>query len=125
MATRFLIGRGELLTRVVPPPRRNPSDRPVYTLQQAQRALIPQFEAALEAFDRVPATALPNDVAVASMVLNPAFIARSYFPKELLREAGLEAVGSRTVKVKPRKWAKSGPPQEVATTQFFVASPVG
>ena len=121
MATRFLIGRGELLTRVVPPPRRNPSDRPVYTLQQAQRALIPQFEAALEAFDRVPATALPNDVAVASMVLNPAFIARSYFPKELLREAGLEAVGSRTVKVKPRKWAKSGPPQEVATTQFFVA----
>jgi hypothetical protein len=121
MATRFLIGRGELLTRVVPPPLRKPSDRSVYTLQEAQRDLIPQFEALLEIFDQMPAAALPNEVAVASMVLNPTFIARSYFPKDFLREAGLEAVGSRTVKVKPRKWAKRGPPQEVATTQFFVA----
>ena len=121
MATKFLIGRGELLTRIVPPPRRNPSERPIYTLQEAQSVLTPQFEAVLESFNRLPAAAFPNDVAVASMVLNPAFIARSYFPKEFLREAGLEAVGSRTVKMKPRKWAKKGPTEEVATTQLFVA----
>lgn len=89
MATRFLIGRGELLTQVVPPPRRMPSDRPVYTLQEARDVLIPQINAALETLDAAPSAALPNDVAVASMVLNPSFIARSYFPRDLLREAGL------------------------------------
>ena len=121
MATRFLIGRGELLTQVVPPPRRMPSDRPVYTLREARDVLIPQFNAALETFNEAPAAALPNDVAVASMVLNPSFIARSYFPRDFLREAGLEAVGSRTVKVTPRKWRKKGEPEEVPTTELFVA----
>ncbi len=121
MATNFLIGRGELLTHVVPPPLRRPSQRSVYTVQEARDVLIPQFASAIDTFDGAPEGALPGDVAVARMTINPTFIARSYFPKDFLREAGLEAVGSRTVNIIPRKWARRGPPQEVTTTELLVA----
>lgn len=121
MATNFLIGRGELLTHLVPPPQRQPSDRSVYTIEEATRTLVPQFRQAIEAFDAAPAGTLPDDVAVASLIINPSYIARSFYPRHLLKEAKLETVGSRTVKVRPRKWARKGEPEEVTTTELFVA----
>src|SRR5690606_41221864 len=65
-------------------------------------------------------TACPDDFAVARLMMNPSFIARSYFPTRLLRAVGLESVGSRTVKVTPEAWTKKGPPEESATTEIFV-----
>ncbi|NSZ87082.1 S8 family peptidase (plasmid) [Agrobacterium tumefaciens] len=121
MATNFLIGRGELLTHQVPPPRRKPSERSVYTLNEARQSLVPQFTQAMEVFDRTPAAALPKDIAVGKVLINPSFIARSYFPSSLLKEAGLEAVGSRTVHVTPKRWARQGMPEKVPTTELFVA----
>jgi hypothetical protein len=121
MATNFLIGRGELLTHQVPPPLRKPSARSVYTLEDARQTLVPQFNRAVEVFESTPPGALPDDIAVARVVINPSFIARSYFPSGLLKEAGLEAVGSRTVQIIPRRWARKGPPESVPTTELFVA----
>ncbi|MFG1284881.1 S8 family peptidase [Xanthobacter autotrophicus] len=121
MATNFLIGRGEVLAHQVPPPPRNPGRGSVYTLAEAREVLVPQIRQAIERFDDAPAGALPDDVAVAKVIMNPAYISKSSFPQDLLKEAGLEAVGSRTVRVTPRKWARKGPPQEVPTTQLFVA----
>jgi len=54
-------------------------------------------------------------------MMNPSFIARSYFPARLLRSTGLESIGSRTIKVKPEAWTRKGAPQETPTTELFVA----
>lgn len=119
--TNFLIGRGELLTREVPAPKRQGNKAQAYTLSEALERLNPQIQTTAKELDKLPPGACPNDMAVALFTLNPSFIARSYFPHYLLRAAGLESVGSRSVKSKPEKWTRKAAPHECLTTQLFVA----
>ncbi len=119
--TNFLIGRGELLTHDIKGPRRMPGKAEVYSLEQACHRLVPQFSQAASALDLIGNDACPGDFGVGRMMLNPSFIARTYFPTGLLRAAGLESIGSRTVKVTPHGWSKKGTPQESSTTEIFVA----
>ena len=119
--TNFLIGRGELLTHDIVGPKRVPGKVEVYASAQARERLAPQFRRAAQALDELPAEACPGDFAVARLMMNPSFIARSYFPTGLLRSTGLASIGSRTVKVKPQAWTRKGQPQETTTTELFVA----
>ncbi|MBH1404618.1 S8 family peptidase [Stenotrophomonas maltophilia] len=118
--TNFLIGRGELLTHDIKGPKRGMDKAEVYTLQQAQQRLLPQFAAVSEHLDALPADACPGDLGVARLTLNPSYIARSFFPSAMLRSVGLESIGSRAVKVTPEAWSKKGPPRESTTTELFV-----
>ncbi|HRO58493.1 MAG TPA: S8 family peptidase [Burkholderiaceae bacterium] len=117
----FLIGRGELLTHDIKAPKRAPGKAQAYTLEQARQRLAPEFARTTEALDALPPEACPADFGVARLMMNPSFIARSYFPTGLLRTAGLESIGSRTVRVLPDSWTRKGPPQECTTTELFVA----
>lgn len=117
----FLLGRGELLTHDIKGPKRSMGKAEVYTLTQARLRLAPQFARTAEVLDALPAEACPGDFGVARLMMNPSFIARSYFPTGMLRAVGLESIGSRTVKVTPEAWTKKGPPQECTTTELFVA----
>jgi Subtilase family len=121
MATRFIIGKGELLTFDIPPPPMVPNKAHPYGLAEAKAHLVPQIvDAALE-MQALPAAACPSDFAVAKLDLHPAYIAKSFFPTALLRQAGLVPVGSRTVRVRPRKDVRKTAPPECDTTQLFVA----
>lgn len=119
--TNFLIGRGELLTHDIVGPKRMPGKAEVYTFAQARERMVPQFRSASKVLDELSADACPGDFAVARLMMNPSFIARSYFPTGLLRSTGLESIGSRTVKVKPQAWTRKGQPHETTTTELFVA----
>jgi hypothetical protein len=123
MATRYLIGRGEQLTYPIDPPPRSPQgkNRP-YSLPEAQGALLPQVQRAIDTFGQVPAAACPDDIVVARLQLHPAFIAKSYFPKNFLDHAGLAGLGSRTIKVKPRKVGSKTAPATQETTELFVGA---
>jgi hypothetical protein len=118
--TNFLIGRGELLTHEIKAPKRGMNKVEVYTLREAKSWLTPQFSEIVTSFDSLPAETCPGDLAVARLALNPSYIARSFFPVAMLHGANLESVGSRAVKLTPRKWSKKGPPRESTTTEFFV-----
>ncbi|WP_213673177.1 hypothetical protein, partial [Serratia marcescens] len=65
--TNFLIGRGELLTHDIPGPRRRMDKSEVYTLSEARQRLVPQVQSAIKAFDSLPASACPNNFAVAKL----------------------------------------------------------
>ncbi|WP_213680146.1 S8 family peptidase [Serratia marcescens] len=119
--TNFLIGRGELLTHDIPGPRRRMDKSEVYTLSEARQRLVPQVQSAIKAFDSLPASACPNNFAVAKLTLNPSYIARSYFPSALLKDTGLESIGSKTVKITPESWKRKAEVTEYPTTQIFVA----
>ncbi|MBK4727198.1 MULTISPECIES: S8 family peptidase [Erwiniaceae] len=121
MATNFLIGRGELLANAVAGPRRNMDKAEVYTLAEAKQRLIPQVTQANSHFEELPASACPNDYAVARLTLNPSYIARSFFPDALLRENNLQSIGSKTVKIKPDSWKRKAEVTEFPTTEIFVA----
>jgi hypothetical protein len=65
MATRFIIGKGELLTFDIPPPPMVPNKAHPYGLAEAKAHLVPQIvDAALE-MQALPAAACPSDFAVA------------------------------------------------------------
>lgn len=120
-STNFLIGRGELLTHDIKGPKRMPGKVEVYTLAQSISRLRPQFARTAESLNALPADACPDGFSVARLLVNPSYIARSFFPAALLRSTGLESVGSRTVKVTPEGWTKKGKPRECTTTELFVA----
>ncbi|MDQ8020471.1 MAG: S8 family peptidase [Moraxellaceae bacterium] len=122
MVTRYLIGKGELLTYPIKAPKKQPGEKNhPYTLAQAKQALLPQIEAVNQAFENLPPEACHDELAVALMTLHPAYLAKSYFPRNLLRAAHLESVGSRTALVRPRQLATKNAPVEAETTQLFVA----
>lgn len=119
--TNFLIGRGELLTHDIKGSRRNIDKSEVYTLEQAQERLFGQVVDTATALDSLPKNACPHDFGVARFVLNPSYIARSFFPANLLRAAGLKSIGSRKVTIRPDGWKRKGEPRECSTTEIFVA----
>ncbi|WOB05871.1 S8 family peptidase [Piscinibacter gummiphilus] len=122
MATRYIIAKGELLTYPIGAPKKEPGEKNhPYTLAQAKAALLPQIDEATHEFDRLPPQACPGDIAVALVTLHPAYLAKSYFPRQLLQTAGLESLGSRSERIRPRRVTRANAPPEADTTQLFVA----
>lgn len=121
MASRFIIGRGELLTFDIPPPPSGGDKARPYSLDEARAHLIPQVLDTLKAVNALSDAACPDGYAVARMDLHPTFIAKSHFPRALLRAAGLTSVGSKTVRTAPRKDVRKTAPETSDGTRLFVA----
>ncbi len=119
--TNFLIGRGELLTRAIKAPGGGRPKPEVYTFSEAKQILKPQLKDMVGHLNSLPDAACPGNFGVVRMAMNPSYIAKSYFPSTMLRSVGLESVGSRNVKLTPRKWSKQGEPIECSTTELFIA----
>jgi hypothetical protein len=117
----YLLGRAEKLVRRIPPPKIKPTKAHPYSFDTAQERVVPKLVATAAELTEIPRSACPNDEAVALMTLHPAYLAKSYFPTELLRETNLQAVGSRQRIVSPEAWATRNAPDEAPTAELFVA----
>jgi hypothetical protein len=117
----FLIGRGELLTSEIKAPRGGGGKSEVYSLGEAIERLAPQIASTSEYLDSLPEKTCPGDFAVARIIINPSYIAKSYFPTSLLRSGGFVSIGSRAVSITPKKWSKKSDPVESSTTELFIA----
>lgn len=116
----FLLGKGERLTEQVRVAGGGPDKAHPYTFPEAKERLQPMLQKVVSELYKIPAEAFPDDYAVATVTLNPEYTAKSYFPMELLRTVGLEAVGSRARKITPEKKSKGRIPEEAITTELFV-----
>lgn len=121
MANKFIIGRGEVLTYEIPPPKSGGPKKHPYSLAEAKAELLPQIQTLTRQAHDLPAEACPQNIAVAMMTLHPAYIAKSFFPTGFLRQAGLTSIGSRTVRVTPRKEVRQKYPEQSDTTQLFIS----
>jgi hypothetical protein len=121
--TNFLLGYGERLTRRIEPPPTNPSKAHPYSFGEAQWRLAPRIKTTSRELDDLPSNACPADEAVAVLTLHPAYLAKSYFPEDLLTAANLTAIGSRARSVSPEKWTKQEHPDKAPTAEIFVAGP--
>jgi len=120
--SNYLIGKAELLTYPIKAPTRdNPGKAHPYSLSEVKAWLIPELREADGYFSSLTAHEAPNDVAVVKFTLHPAYIAKSYFPRALLGQTGLVAIGSKTVRVTPRKRSSTRMPESIDTTQLLVA----
>jgi hypothetical protein len=119
--TNFLLGVGDYFTQPLPPPKRKVEKKNAYSFTRAQQRLLPQAQATAKALDALPDEACPNNEAVAVLTLHPEYLAKSFYPTSILREAGLEAVGSRPSQVKPEARTLKRGPEELPSTSLFVA----
>lgn len=116
----FLLGKGEDLTSAITLPSGFGNKKHPYTFGEAQTRLKKMLDKVVTGLNALPDKACPDDFAVATITLHPSYIAKSYFPTDLLRSAGLETVGSRPVKIKPEKHPKKEAITECLTTEIFV-----
>jgi hypothetical protein len=92
-----------------------------YSLSEAKDHLMPLFSQAAKYIEQAPKDAFPEDYAVLKVVLNPSYIAKSYYPGGFFGDANLTAVGSQTVRIEPRKWNKKTNIKPCDTASIFVA----
>lgn len=118
----FLLGNGHRLTSPVRVSRVPGEKTPPYKFEEARARLTTQFTSAVADFKQLPQLACPDGYAVGIITLHPEYTAKSYFPDELLKEARMEAIGSRPSRVTPDKWGKKAKPEESPTTELFVAA---
>jgi hypothetical protein len=116
----FLLAKGERLTKgIIVRPGFSTKLAP-YTFGEAKRRLHPMLEELSDSINALPEDACPDDLAVATITLNPEYIAKSYFPAHLLRAIGLDTIGSRARIIKPEKRSADRIPEETVTTELFV-----
>ncbi len=118
----FLLGNGHRLTSPVRIGKNMEPKPPPYDLTEAKGRLASQFSAATAKFAELPAAACPDGYAVGLITLHPEYTAKSYFPADLLKEARMEAIGSRPSRVTPEKWNKKRDPEDSPTTEIYVAA---
>ena len=116
----FLLGKGERLTESVTIQSGGGPKAHPYTFFEAKSRLQPMLGAIIQNIEKLPLNACPDDLVIAKMTLNPEYIAKSYYPGELLRSIGLEVVGSRSRNITPEKRSRDRTPEETTTTELFV-----
>ncbi|MHB9130004.1 MAG: S8 family peptidase [Armatimonadota bacterium] len=119
----FLLGHGERLTKKIPPPAGGGPKTDVYSFTEANERLLPKLAHVTAAASELPAAACPHDEAVVSLVLHPAYMAKSYHPGQFLRAANLHQVGSRQCIVQPEKVTRQTEAETWETTELFVSGP--
>jgi hypothetical protein len=88
----YLLGYGERLTATIDPPRRRPEKANTYTFAESKARLAPRIrEAATEIMD-LPASACPHNESIAAVTIHPSYLAKSYFPRNLLKFAMFQRI---------------------------------
>jgi hypothetical protein len=101
---RYLIGQGEKLSEEIARPPRGMGDKAhPYSFTEARRRLTPQWKGAADAIENLPDLAQPYGQAALEVTLHPSYLAKSYYPTNLIRELGLSHLGSRAVHIVPDK----------------------
>ena len=119
----FLLGKGERLTDDISIRMGGGPKQPPYTFAESRSRLAPMVVDTVSSIDKLPPKACPGDQAVISLTLNPEYIAKSYFPSELLHSVGVDVVGSRPRTITPKKRSRSRKAVETVTTELFAKGP--
>ncbi|MBJ2126592.1 S8 family peptidase [Flavobacterium sp. IB48] len=116
----FLLGKGERLTEPVIVPSGGGAKESPYTFYEAKERLQPMLDNLADKVRSLPDDICPGGLTVATITLNPEYIAKSYHPTELLRSVGLTSIGSRKRTITPEKKSKNREPLSASTTELFV-----
>ncbi|AXQ28944.1 hypothetical protein D0B54_09705 [Solimonas sp. K1W22B-7] len=91
-----------------------------YSLQDSRAVLHPQLQTLSAIATSIPDYLAPRSEITACLDLHPAYLAKSYFPAGVLRDAGIGVLGSRAAIIVPRK-VKRGEPAQEETASIFVS----
>lgn len=98
----LLLGKGEALTTAREIKRGSGPKNFPYTVEEVREAISSSLEHVERSLSKLPKGAKPRGEGVFELTLHPAFLARSYFPKSILKKSGLRDVGSKETSIVPR-----------------------
>lgn len=119
--SNYLIGYGERLASDLAAPVGGAPKKHPYSFAEARKRLAPKVKAAIKELASLPPELCPKDQAVALVTLHPTYLAKTYYPAELLKSYRLETVGSRSREVSPEKWTMKKPPESAVTSELYIA----
>lgn len=115
----FLFGRGERLTEDVEIRQGGGKKKLPYTFEESKKKLTPQIEQAVTEIYNLPDAACPYDFSEVSFTMHPEFIAKSYFPLDLLLDVDIKVVGSRPKSIVPRNFSSSKNKEITESTELI------
>lgn len=119
---RFLLGRGEKLAEKIPYRGGFGESPPPYSFSEQKHAIGNQLKDLSRRIEALPQEACPQGQAVSQFTLNPQYLSRSAFPEALFKRFDLRLIGSRPVKVRPRKGRGADVEEGIASTTLYVAA---
>lgn len=121
----LLLGGGERLTSSSPVKRGSgPKNRP-YKIADIRQRIEGTLSSIAQQINELPSIAKPRSEGVFELTLHPAYLARTYYPKNLLRAAGLRDIGSKEATIVPHKVTNlRDEGRSQATATLFVAGQV-
>ena len=118
----LLLGNGQALVGATNWPTPPAEKASVYSIDESRQRLHPQLQQFLEQGKAVPKGAAPRGEMVGRVVVHPEYIAKSYFPTSVLRDAGLRHVGTRGISIHPeRRNRKKREDEPMYTAEMLVA----
>ncbi|GJC07074.1 S8 family serine peptidase [Aeromonas hydrophila] len=117
----FMIGYGETLTKSVTINSGSGPKKHPYTFSEARSLFVDNLTKVLNEIDNKPIIQSANGEFVIKFVQHPSYLAKSYYPNKFFKRFGVKDVGSRSVKIKPRKWAVTNHPEEGLASCIFVS----
>lgn len=117
----YLIGFGERLVQPIEIKSGGGPKIYPYSFDQAKHRLTSQWQATESGIKALPELACPKNQTVISLTLHPAFLAKSYYPSNLLRDLDLQPVGSRARHIIPEKTTKKSKGGAEPAPEIFVA----
>jgi len=123
MSRNLLLGHGENLISDLPPPKHGGSEKnhPYKTPEEVYDRLLPEMTSTIGYIGNLAKEYCPEDKSVFRVTLHPQYLAKSYFPYEILQPFGLEVVGSKFVTIDPVKRGSSVPKGPVQSIELYVA----
>ncbi|PKU50091.1 peptidase S8 and S53, subtilisin, kexin, sedolisin [Lysinibacillus fusiformis] len=119
----YLLGNGEKLTDSVKIKKSSGEKKPPYDFETAKEQVSSWLNTTIEDFDNLPDDACPDEQVSVVITMHPRYISKSEFPKDLLENIGVRAVGGRSRKIKPRAWGVKTHPEEALTDEIIVMGP--
>lgn len=117
----MLLGFGETLTVPISLKKSGGPKKKPYTYEENKKVILKQLEQLILSINKISPDALPDGKAVSKFVLHPTFLAKSYFPIKLLKSFSLECIGSKSLKIMPRKDNKNTIPKLYLTVCLYVS----
>lgn len=117
----FIIGYGETLTKNVEIKSGSGPKAHPYSFSEARIKLVSDLTQVITDIDSKPIAQYANGEAVIKLIQHPSYLAKSYYPSQLFKKFGIKDVGSKSLKVKPRKWAVKTHPEEGVASCIFIS----
>lgn len=117
----LLIGRGEKLITSGQWKQSGGAKPLPYTIDQQRNSFLGPLEEIIQLSMKAVPQLTPRGEITAKFTLQPEFLAKSYFPTQLIKKSGLRLLGSRPRVVKPRQMVRGKEPQASATAELILA----